>query len=429
MSERNGLVVRYYAYKVTNTAGFYLPIYFVLLQDKGFAVSFVGFVSAAFSFALVAVEIPTGYVGDVLGRRGSLAVGATVRAGVVAAYPFVGTKPAYVALHVLWAVGWAFRSGTQDAWLYEVLKSTCDEDEYARIDGRANSLLLGVSAIGAILGAVMYTFEPAAPFLVNAAIALAGLPILYTFPAVETAGDDERFGIRDAVALLRAQANRPELRYFVAYAAIFGAVFAATRPFEQPMLQAVGIPVAGIGVLYAGFKLVSAVAASSAGFVEDTLGVRGAFAVLPAVYGLAFATVLFVPLAIVPLVFLNRAINTVLRPIRNKYLNDRLEDVGRATVLSGASMALSVTAGAGKVLNGAITDTLGVLDGVATAGIVAAGLGAGLWLLTHPVRDAGTGDHAGEADTTTTVDGAAPDRTDDEFIGPEPQPDGGCPSD
>jgi MFS family permease len=417
MGHRNGLVLRYYAFKVTNTAGFYLPVYFLFLRDQGYALAFLGLVSAAFSYSLVAVEIPTGYIGDLIGRRGSLAVGAVVRAGVVAAYPFAGSKTAYLALHALWAVGWAFRSGTQDAWLYEVLKSTCDEDEYARIDGRANSLLLVVSAATAIAGGFMYTIEPAAPFLANAAVALAGLPILYTFPAVETDGDDETFGFRDAIVLLRAQTRRREIRYFVAYAAVFAAVFAATRPFEQPMLRSVGVPIAGLGVLYAGFKLVSAGAAASAGVVEDRLGVRGTFAVLPAIYGFVFAVVLVVPVAIVPVVFLNRAIRTVTRPIQNKYLNDRLDDVGRATVLSGASMALSVVSGTGKLVNGHVTDALGAIDGVAVAGVGAAGLGALIWLATDPVRD-----HGRDADARSD------DAVDDEqapLIGPEPAADGG----
>ncbi|WP_323674948.1 MFS transporter [Halorubellus sp. PRR65] len=405
MRRPNSLVARFYAFKLTNASGFYLPIYFAFLQDKGFDLAFLGVLSATFSFALVAAEIPTGYLGDRLGRRGSLAVGATVRAGIMMAFPFVPNRAGYVVLFGVWATGWAFRSGTQDAWLYEVLQSTCDEDEYARVDGRANAIVLGTSAVAAVLGGVLYTVEPAAPFLANAALALVGLPILYSFPAVETAGDDERFGLRDAVALLRAQAHRPAVRWFVAYAAVFATAFAATRPFEQPMLRAVGVPVAGLGVLYAGFKLVSAGAASLSGTVEDRFGVRGAFAALPAVYGVAFAAIAVVPVAAVPVVFLNRAIRTMTRPLQNQYLNDRLDDVGRATVLSGASMALSLVSGAGKLVAGRVTDVAGALDGVAAFGVALAVLGAVIWLAVDPVRASPGADAADSGvDATATSD-------------------------
>jgi MFS family permease len=403
MRRPNGLVLRYYAFKATNASGFYLPIYFVFLQDKGFDLAFLGLLSATFSFTLVAVEIPTGYLGDALGRRGSLAVGAAVRAGVMAAFPFVPSKAGYVVLFAVWSAGWAFRSGTQDAWLYEVLESTCDEDEFARVDGRANALVLGVSAVAAILGGLMYTVEPAAPFLANAALALVGLPILYSFPAVDTVGSDAHFGVGDAVALLRAQTRRPEVRWFVAYAAVFATAFAAVRPFEQPMLRAVGVPVAGLGVLYAAFKGVSAGAASLSGTLEEHLGADGTFAALPAIYGVAFAAVAVVPVAVVPVVFLNRAVRTVTRPIQNQYLNDRLEGVGRATVLSGASMALSLVSGAGKVVAGQVTDGLGAVDGVAAFGVGVAVLGAVLWVATDPVRAVDVGD-AGADDAAVTSD-------------------------
>jgi predicted MFS family arabinose efflux permease len=403
MRRPNGLVLRYYGFKATNASGFYLPIYFVFLQDKGFDLAFLGVLSATFSFALVAVEIPTGYLGDVLGRRGSLAVGAAIRAAVMVSFPFVPSKAGYVVLFAVWSTGWAFRSGTQDAWLYEVLESTCDEDEFARVDGRANTLVLGVSAVAAILGGLMYTVEPVAPFLANAALALVGLPILYSFPAVETVGSDEYFGVRDAVALLRAQTRRPEIRWFVAYAAVFATAFAAVRPFEQPMLRAVGVPVAGLGVLYAAFKGVSAGAASLSGTLEERLGVDGTFAALPAIYGVAFAVVAVVPVAVVPVVFLNRAIRTVTRPIQNQYLNDRLDGVGRATVLSGASMALSVVTGAGKVVAGQVTDAFGALDGIATFGVGVGALGAIIWLATDPVRTPSANGTAGE-DATVPSD-------------------------
>ena len=42
--------------------------------------------------------------------------------------------------------------------------------------------------------------------------------------------------------------------------ALFAWLFGVTRTFEQPALDAVGVPVVGVGFLYAGFKTVSAVA-------------------------------------------------------------------------------------------------------------------------------------------------------------------------
>jgi predicted MFS family arabinose efflux permease len=99
----------------------------------------------------------------------------------------------------------------------------------------------------------------------------------------------------------------------------------------------------------------------------------------------AYASIAFTPLVLVPVLFLNRSLRVVTRPVRNQYLNDRLEDVGQATVLSGASMALSLASGAVNLLGGRVTEQFGPVQFLPGAGLALAGAAA-LWLATSPVR-------------------------------------------
>lgn len=401
MAESRSLVWRYYAFQVTNSAGFFVPVTTIVLLDRGFSMGFVLLSYAVFSFASVAAEIPTGYVGDRVGRRGSLALAVAGRIVVMAAYVVATTRVAFLAIHVLWAVARAFRSGTADAWLYELLDARFDTDEFTRVDGRGSSLLLVTSAVTAIAGSLIYTVHPGLPFAANAALAAAGLPILYSFPAVPS-GDHDTFGVRDATRVLRAQARRPEVRWLVAYAALFAALFAVTKTYEQPALHAVGVPVEGLGVLYAAFKLVSAGAASTAGWLHDRLGTRGVFALLPVVLGGVYAAILVVPAVAVLALFLNRGSRVATRPIRNQYLNDRLEDVGRATVLSGAAMVLAAGSGTARALAGVAAAGSGPLDVLPVAGVTVAVAAAALWVGTSPVR--GTASGASDASAATAND-------------------------
>lgn len=411
-----GLVPRYYLFRVTNTSGFFLPVAIIVLQHKGFGLDFVGLAYAVYAFAKLVVEVPTGYVGDVLGRRASLAVGSGVRAVVLGVYPFLGSEAAYLGVHVLWAVGRAFRSGTQDAWLYEILQARYDESDFARIEGRGNTAKLAVDALTAVTGGVLYEVDPAYPFLGTAAIALAGIPLLWSFPRVDQLGSDgddcvddddredrtdredrddpcdpagARLGVREAVDLLRLQTGRPAVRWFVLYAAVFYSLFVVTRIYEQPALAAVDVPVAGFGVLYAGFKLVSAGVASSVGRVHDALGTRGVMASLIPLYAVVYASIALVPVLVVPVLFCNRGIRTLTRPVTSQYLNEQLDDVGRATVLSGASMALAVVGGVARIVAGAGTAALGVLGFLPLAGVVLALAGGVCWVAFEPVRSPG----------------------------------------
>jgi MFS family permease len=435
MTDTSHLIPRYYLYRTTNSAGFYLPVAVLFLQDEGFGLGFVGLAYAVYGFATLAAEVPTGYLGDLVGRRASLALGSALRVVVLGLYPFLGdlagsvplldATVAYLLLHVLWAVGRSFRSGTQDAWLYEILGAHFDRDQFTRFESRGSTIVLVVSAVGAVAGAVLYTVDPALPFLTNAVLAGLGLPILFTFPAVprggtapnddgaDGTGDDESeaptddtLGIGEAISVLKLQATRPAVRWLVAYAALFNALFLVTRIYEQPALSSVGVPVTGLGVLYAAFKLVSAGAAASAEPLERRLGVRGVFLAFVPVYGLAYAGLAVVPALVVPVLFVNRGLKTVSRPIRNQYLNDRLDDVGRATVLSGAAMALSLAGALARLAAGWGAARVGAIPMLAVAGPLVAVAGAVLWVTVSPVRNPdgsvpGESDTAGEAAVVT----------------------------
>lgn len=404
-----GLLPRYYLFRATNTSGFFLPVAIIVLQDKGFGLGFIGLAYGVYAAAKLAVEIPSGYVGDLIGRRASLAVGSIVRAIVIGSYPFIDSTELYLAVHVLWAVGRAFRSGTQNAWLYEILQARFDETEFARIESRGNTVKLLVDSVTAITGGILYTIDISYPFVATALIALVGVPVLYSFPGVDDlaadaatdSGDAPALTVRRAVELLRVQLRQPDVRWFVVFAAVFYSLFVVTRIYEQPALDAVGVPVSGFGVLYAGFKLVSAVAASGVGRIHDRLGTSGVLAGMVPVYAVAYASIAVLPGLVVPVLFLNRALRTVTAPVIDQYLNAHVDDVGRATVLSGASMVLALVGSGARVLAGRATELVGPVWFLPWAGLGLSIVGAAVWTVTSPVRT-----HA-ESETSQNVDGAA----------------------
>lgn len=382
------VVRRYYAYRATLTAGFYLPVSVIYMEAQGLGLADIGFVQGAFLFAMVAGELPTGYLADYLGRRRTLALGNAITAAVMAGFVVASSTADFTVLFVLWALAWTLRSGTSDAWLYELLAERDLDDEFARLSGRAESVLLVVSAATALVAGVLYTVDPSLPFAANAVAAALGLPILATLPRTQQASEDDPvMTVRRAAGLLREQFTRPSIGWLILYAALFNVVFSLTRVFEQPALRDVGVPVAGLGVLYAGFKLVSAVATGAVGPVHDRLGTRGVMLALVPLFAVLYASFAVVPLLLIPAVFARRAVERLVQPVRNEYLNDRLENVGRATVLSGVSMALSLASGTANVLGGRVAANVGPVRFLAVTG-VAVSLAAGvLWILTSPVRE------------------------------------------
>jgi predicted phage tail protein len=79
-----------------------------------------------------------------------------------------------------------------------------------------------------------------------------------------------------------------------------------------------------------------------------------------------------------------------------------MDDVGRATILSGVSMVLSLAAGAANLLGGWIAAITGPIQFLAVAGVAVAAAGGLLWMLTSPIRpaDETTATDAGKTVTT-----------------------------
>jgi MFS family permease len=395
---------RFYAYKASRSMGPYLPVHVLYLLDQGYGVAFIALMQAVFSVVLLVTELPLGYVADRLGRRWALVAGGLFRVAGVLGYVVAAGPVQYLFLKVLTGISWALASGTEDAWLYRVLAVHDDPDAYVAVASRGRTALLLVSALGAIAGGVLYTIAPATPFLLTAGLGLLSVPLLLSFPgtggaavadATDSALDSPDGGapgglsVGEALGVLRGQFRRPPIRWIAAYSILLFLIFDLSRTFEQPAMDAVGLSVTGIGFLYAGFKFVSAGAAAATNWVTERLGVKRTLALGAPVLGVTYATAAVIPIAIVPILFLYRGTRSILVPVRNEYLNRRLPERGRATVLSGISMALSLSGAVARLAGGQAAGIIGPVDFLALAGVSLAMCAGGLWLVVsrvHPLE-------------------------------------------
>jgi hypothetical protein len=87
------------------------------------------------------------------------------------------------------------------------------------------------------------------------------------------------------------------------------------------------------------------------------------------VLGVFFIVPLAVPLAAFPLFFVMKSANVVMRPIASGYINDRTESVGRATILSAASMVYALVRLPLKPLSGVVADATTPIVAMAALGV------------------------------------------------------------
>ncbi len=67
---------RFYAFQVINDFSFTASIWIIFLQGRGFSLAEIGLAESFFHLAPVTLELPSGSIADLLGRKWSMAMSA-----------------------------------------------------------------------------------------------------------------------------------------------------------------------------------------------------------------------------------------------------------------------------------------------------------------------------------------------------------------
>lgn len=364
------VILKYYLYQATVTFGFFWPVFTIFLLRRGLTFTQIGLLGSVSAAFVVVGEIPTGYVGDRIGRRNSLIVSSVLLAVSLLGFVVARSFAVFVGLWILWALGLAFRSGSGDAWLYDALEARQRGEEYTAVRGRGGSINQWVSAGTMLTAGALYGFDPRLPFLAGGLLVASSIPVLLSMPETQQTGEDDGLlPIVEALPLIRGRLTKPPLRSFVLYMALFFAIISATDEFIQPIATTtLDLPKTGLGPLYAGFTIVSAIASYYAGDIETLLSTRWSVLLIPMLVGIFFVVPLVIPNAAFALFFAMKSANVVMQSIASGYINDRLESVGRATVLSAASMMYAVVRLPLKPLGGFVADHTSPIVAVAALG-------------------------------------------------------------
>lgn len=407
----SSVIIRYYLYGLFSQPGFIQPIYVLYLLANDISFAAIGAIGAMQAVITVGGEIPTGYVGDRIGRRNSLVV-AQVLLTVSAVLLLVGhTFIVFAAAFGLLSVGMTFVSGSVDAWLYDTLAETGDEDRFTHVRGRGSAVRRWGSAAAMIGAGFLYVVDPRVPFFVHVLTRLVALGLVLTLPtnaqyAAERASeedstdehgpdDQETFTVREVIPLVRERLTRRPLRPFVVYMALFIAVAMTAGVYFQPIAKdslsaATWLPdgleeAALLGILYAAVNVVSAVASDHASQIEAAFGLRAVVLAVPALVAVMLVLPAVVPILAIPMFFAIRGGQSLVYPIAGQYLNDHIESVGRATVLSAVSMVYGIARVPFAVGSGVAADLLSPLLAVALMGATLGIVGGALALFRPPV--------------------------------------------
>ncbi|MFA6255764.1 MAG: MFS transporter [Candidatus Absconditabacterales bacterium] len=365
---------RYYVISFLSGLMFSIPIMVLFRRDNGLNMFQITFLQSLFAIAVVALEVPTGYVADILGRKKSIIMSLFFYLLGYIVYGFGSSFGGFLAAEILLAFAVSFLSGAEEALVYDSLKQIGEERRYKKIIGNVAALGMLAVAISSIVGSLLVNIGYrsliwlSAPFLFIAFVLSFWLKEAEKFKVVVEKNylADIRKGIKFVFQ------NNPKLKRLIFYFGIISGINSAALWFYQPYFQIVSLNILYFGIIFASFQVFTALVSKVSHNVENLLGRKFsliAIAVLVVVSYFLMGNIIFAfSFGFAYLQQFARGFNKVLA---SDYINQEVGSSYRATILSINSLFSRLIYASLIPLLGSIADMKGILYSLNVSGVLA----------------------------------------------------------
>jgi len=367
--------------------GEFLPIAPVLIlfyTANGLNSTQIFTIQAAFHLAVLLLEVPSGYLADVVGRRRTLVLGAFFFPFGLAIYTVGRSFTAFVLAEVVLAVSVSMRSGCDSALIFDSLRQLGRQGEYKRFEGRCALFSRVGTAVSSVGGGLLAMVFLRLPFLVNVGSALFMPPLALSLTEPEREKRRSAEPWRDILRICRHCLQQPHIRPLILFCGLLLACQLTGLWAYFLLYRELGIGVGWFGILFAVFQLAGALGGSRSHAFSERFGAR------TSLFLALLSPLFFILLCLLPSVWLlalipaNAFLWNLAYPVLLERLNLAVGSDVRATVLSLAAMAGSLLFVVVSPLFGNLVDAVSL-----SAAFVALGgffLLAGLPLLAAMLR-------------------------------------------
>ncbi len=353
-------IPRLYIVKISKWFNMVMPIVVLFYQDNGMGMHDIFILKAIYSLAIVFMEIPSGWMADIWGRKKTLILGAVLGSAGFLAYSFSYGFWAFAVAEIILGIGHSFVSGADSAMLFDSLKADNKTKEYTKQEGRITSVGNFAEAFAGIIGGFLAAISLRTPFYFQFAVAAMAIPATLTLIEPKIHATEHIHSIKKLLKNIgKTFVVNKNLRISILLSAVTGTATLTFAWLVQPFFKAIDLPVEMFGIFWTALNLTVGVSSVFAHRVEIFLGKRYTLLVIILLlsigYFLAGIAITFWGIAFMFLFYLVRGIAT---PILKNYINLYTESEVRATMLSVRNFIIRITFAVIGPLLGWITDNI-----------------------------------------------------------------------
>ncbi|GAB7086811.1 MFS transporter [Marinifilum fragile] len=331
-----GNIPKLYAIKIAKWFMLTMPIIVLFYQENGLSMQDVLTLKGIYSVAVVVLEIPSGYLADVWGRKKSLILGAILGCLGFVVYSFSYGFTGFLAAELILGIGSSFISGSDSAMLYDSLLKMNREKEYLKQESRVMSVGNFAEAIAGIAGGSLALISLRTPFVLQSFIAFIAIPAAFLLLDPNQDSQKSKAGFKHILNIVKFSLwDSAKLRWNIVLSSVIGCATLTLAWFIQPYLKDLDMEVSTIGVIWTLLNLTVGFVALLAHRVEGYLGKIGTSTFI--VIGISSGFILsgwFHSLIGVGVFFFFYFVRGIATPVLKDYINRITESDMRATVLS-----------------------------------------------------------------------------------------------
>ena len=225
----------------------------------------------------IAIEVPSGYLADCLGRKLVLIAGSGVIALACGLYGLANSFSGFLVGELLIAIGAALISGADESLLYDSLLIERREGEFSFIWSRIRALEIRMGAVGFGVGSLLVMADERLPWFASAIVFCAHLIVATRMHEPTRSRTSSEIGhFRTLLIIGREQIlSQTSVRRLLVCSAIVISLTQLGFWLAQPYFKQCGFDKAWNGLLLAGLGFAGGIFASKAHHFRSKMGVEG----------------------------------------------------------------------------------------------------------------------------------------------------------
>ena len=324
----------YYIFSFIGSIQFYGPVFALFFQSFSLNQTQILLFLSIYAISTILFEIPTGIFSDYIGRKKTLLISSILLSLCFFIFAFGDNYWYFAVAYLIMGLSSSFSSGTDQAFLYDTLLNLKKENKFKEILGKSAFLENLAIIVSMALGGFLFTINHEFPYLLTAIIASLNIFIVLFFKEPQRIKSNKGL-LKHTLSSFKIFHKNKKLLMLSLFSVITISAVVISFFLIQQYYKFIGIPVALIGLVIVGSKIIESLSSKYAYVIEKKLKFKFSIILIALFVVLGYGLMSFYSFywAFVFAYLLNIALGFS-GPVFSDYINKHISSDKRSTILS-----------------------------------------------------------------------------------------------